>query len=61
VKEWVKFARGANGKRVVTVSVQEGNLSARWSTVAYTTIKAGVADARKEALAALAELKEAMQ
>jgi hypothetical protein len=60
VKEWVKVVRPVNGPAVVTVTLVEGNLSARWSTKAFARIGDGVRDARARAQGALAELREAV-
>ena len=59
-KEWVKVSHSANGVTVVTVTLVEGNLSARWSVKSFTSgIKAGVEEARTRAHQALTDLREA--
>lgn len=60
VKEWVRFSRGHNGQTVVTVTLQEGNLTAKWSTRAFGKIRDGVKEARSQASRALTELREAV-
>lgn len=60
IKEWVRAARPAKGLTVVTVTLQQGNISAKWSTHAFGKIKEGVAEARKQALIMLDELSEAL-
>jgi hypothetical protein len=59
VKEWVRAAKPASGPTVVTVTLQDGNLTAKWSVKAYDNIKGGVTEARAYAHKALAELREA--
>lgn len=59
VKEWVRAAKPAAGPTVVTVTLQDGNLTAKWSTKAYDNIKAGVTDARTNAHKVLEQLREA--
>ena len=60
MKEWVKVAKPVNGPAVVTVSLVDGNLSARWSVKAFNRIKDGVVEARAGATAALEQLREAV-
>jgi hypothetical protein len=45
---------------VVTVTLVDDSLTAKWSTVAFSKIKDGVTEARKRATAALEELQEAV-
>lgn len=59
-KEWVRVARPANGPTIVTVTLVEDNLTAKWSVKAYGNIRTSVGEARTSATAALAELKEAV-
>jgi hypothetical protein len=59
VKEWSRVSKPASGPAVVTVTLVDGNLSARWSTKAYGQIKAAVIEARREAAQAITELREA--
>lgn len=64
-REWVRVSHspGASGagRTTVTVTLQEGNLTAKWAVKTYAnTIKAGVLEARKEADRALTELQEAV-
>lgn len=60
MKEWFSVAHGPKST-TVTCSVQDGNLSVRWTVKAYaSTIKTGVAEARKGAHRAMSELKEAV-
>ena len=60
VKEWVKVVHAA-GRTNVTVTLVDGNLTARWSVKCYaSTIKQGVAEARAAAEKALQELREAV-
>jgi hypothetical protein len=59
VKEWVRASKPANGPTVVTVTLQDGHLTAKWSVKAYDNIKAGVAEARRNAHKILDELREA--
>lgn len=66
-KEWVKLrytpppASGGPGVRV-TLTVQEDNVSVSWTVKRFATepLKPAVAEARKCAEKALAELKEAL-
>jgi hypothetical protein len=59
--EWVRVSHAAD-KTTVTVTLVEDNLTAKWSVKCYTsTIKKGVAEARKLATSALADLREAME
>jgi hypothetical protein len=60
VKEWVKAARPANGPMVVTVTLVDGNLTAKVAVKAYGNIQQGVREARSAALAALEELRQAL-
>lgn len=60
VKEWVKAAKPAHGPTVVTVTLVDGNLTAKWSVKSYSNIQAGVREARSAAQKALAELREAL-
>lgn len=60
VKEWVKLARGHNGQKVVTVTLQDHNITVKYATRAFTTIKGGVVEARTSAHKALDELREAV-
>lgn len=61
IKEWVKFSYAPRNCSA-TVSLVQGNHSARWTVKAYAGgIKAAVKEARKAAHAALGELREAIQ
>lgn len=64
LKEWVKVSRSPNGC-TVTVTWMRGNLTARWGVKVYAgipgAVKNGVAEARKGARLALAELTEAIR
>lgn len=61
MKEWVKVTRSAQGVTVVTVTVQDGCLVARYSArTVLTGIKAGYLEARNHAHSHLAELREAL-
>lgn len=60
-KEWVKAAYSPNGT-MVTVSLQQGNASAKATVKAYTSsIKKGVTEARGIAERMLNDLLEAIQ
>lgn len=59
MKEWIRYSRSANGANVVTCTQQDGNLTVKYATKAYRTIKDGVSDARTGATRAMNELKEA--
>lgn len=60
-KEWFSVAHTANGKTSVTCSIQEDNLSVKWSVKCFTSsIKSGVAEARKYADKAMKDLQEAV-
>jgi hypothetical protein len=49
------------GNKAVTVTLVQGHLATKWSAKTFrTTLKDDVAAARKDARAALDELKEAM-
>lgn len=65
-KEWVRLrhspgATGGAGTRI-TLTIQEGNVSVSWTVKRFSTdpIKPAVAEARRYAEKALAELKEAI-
>ena len=61
-KEWLSVKRSPKGAAVVTCSLVEDNLSARWSVATTTaTLRHGVADARKGAQLALSELRKAAE
>lgn len=58
-KEWFKVSRGHNGITVVTVTVQDENITSRWSTRSYSTLASAVREARAKAgehLDAMAEV-----
>jgi len=60
-KEWLSVKHSPTGT-TVTASLQEGNLSVRWTVKGYVSLLAkGVAEAKSGAEAALAELKEAVE
>lgn len=62
IKEWVSVTHSP-GKTFVRVSLQQGNLSAKWSEPTYgvrDAIKNGVIQARAKAHEALEELREAV-
>jgi hypothetical protein len=62
-KEWVRVSRDAKGARVVSVTVQEENLVAKWAVKAVglkQPIQTAVKEARAGALADLAALREAL-
>lgn len=61
MKEWVKVTRDARGRTTITVTLQEDNLTAKWSTVAFSKVKEGLREARSRSRALLAEVKEAME
>lgn len=61
MKRWVKAGRSGLGVTVVTVTLQEGNISAKWavkSTAGH--IKDSVLDADRYAKAALADMQAAV-
>lgn len=61
-KEWRRVSRAANGSLVVSVTLADENLSAKWSVKAYLgkgKVKAAVIEARKYAAEILGELREA--
>ena len=59
-KEWVRASHSPTGTRV-TVTLQEGHLSVRWTVKSYASgLKTGVAEARHGAEKALAQLQEAV-
>lgn len=60
-KEWVKASRSANGQTIVSVTLQEGNLTSRWSVKAYGKIKEAVLEARSYAGSNLDQLREATE
>lgn len=62
MKEWLKVSRSANGTVVVTVTLAEENLSARWSVKCFRgAIVGAVREARKAAFTCLDELREAAE
>lgn len=59
-KEWVRVSHAA-GKTNVTVTISEGNLTARWSVKTFAgAIKVGVLEARAGAEKAITDLREAL-
>lgn len=63
IKEWVKVNRPVKGPAIVTVTLLEGNATAKCSVKAYglkDSIKNAVKEARTLALADLKELHEAL-
>lgn len=59
-KEWLKVTH-SNKQTLVTCSLVEGNLSAKWTVKTYASeIKKGVAQARKHARQGLADLRAAL-
>lgn len=60
VKEWVRLSRGHNGQKVVTVTLQDNNITVKYATRAFTSVKSGVVEARREGHKALDELREAV-
>ena len=61
MKEWLKVSRAANGHIVVTVTLAEDNLSAKWSArSARGQIEAAVQEGRKYALEIISSLREAV-
>jgi hypothetical protein len=60
MKEWVRASRPANGRTSVTVTLQEGNLTAKWTALTDSSrIKEAVTEARRFANVMLDELREA--
>lgn len=60
-KEWLRVAHAANNTTSVTVTLVEGNLTAKWSVKTHTpTIREGVKEARSWARKALDELQAAL-
>lgn len=60
MKKWTKVSRSAAGVTVVTVTLVDGNLSARWSVrTAIGGVKDGMRTATSYAKRALEELREA--
>lgn len=62
-KEWVKLAHSPSGT-TVSVTVQEGNQSVRWTVKTYSSavgVKSGVKEARNGAVRALDQLQEALR
>lgn len=59
IKEWLKVSHSATNQTTVTVTLQEGNCTSKWSVKAYAaTIAAGVEEARAGAQRALKALRE---
>lgn len=59
MKEWLRVSKPANGPAVVTCTVQDGNLTAKWSVKSFNNIRSGVEQARYGAKNALEQLREA--
>jgi hypothetical protein len=62
-KEWVRVSRDTKGARVVSVTVQEENLVAKWAVRVMGlngATRAAVQEARTGALADLGQLREAL-
>lgn len=58
MKEWLKVSRAANGHIVVTVTLSEDNLSARWSTrTVRGQVQSAVREGRKYAMELLTDLR----
>jgi hypothetical protein len=60
VKEWIKVTKPVRGPAVVTVTLSDENLTAKWSTVAFSRVREGVVEARSKATGLLQELREAV-
>lgn len=60
MKEWVKVSRDVKGRKTITVTVQDDNIVAKVSDVAFSKVKTGIVSARSDARALLAEVQEAM-
>ena len=61
-KEWFRVSRSGNGVGTVTVTVQEGNQSVKWSVRAYSNdVKKGLVEAKAGAEKALAQLQAAVE
>lgn len=60
-KVWWKVAHTANGATSVTASLQEGNLSVKWTVKTFaSTVTGSVGEAEKGARQAMADLKTAL-
>ena len=58
--EWISVKRDAKGNKQVVVSLVDGHHAVKWAAKTFrSTLKADVTEARKDARAALYELKEA--
>lgn len=57
MKKWIKVSRGPNGPRMVTVTLVDGNLTARNTVKAFGTLAAAVKEAETEAEAWLDALR----
>jgi hypothetical protein len=61
VKEWVKVATDAAGVTQVSVSLTQGNLSAKWAMKAFSvSLKTDVKRARTQARRHLSTLRQAI-
>ncbi len=61
-KEWVRVSRSAQGQTVVTVTLQEGNLTSKWSARSPgSKLKPAVLEARSYAGSNLDQLREATE
>lgn len=59
--EWISVRRDAKGHKQVVVSLVEGHFAVKWAAKTFrATLKDDVGAARKDAQAALDELKEAV-
>lgn len=59
MKEWIKASRSPNGA-LVTVTVQDGNLTARWTEkTSLSSIEESVRVSRRQAKKILAQLRTA--
>lgn len=60
MKEWIKVNQPANGPAVVTVTIQDGNLSSRYSEKAMGNIERAVNTARDGAIRNLSYIRGAI-
>lgn len=61
MKEWLRVAHAASGT-FATVTLVDDNLSVKWTVKTYVGgVGQGIAEARKAAQAAMADLREAVQ
>lgn len=61
MKEWIRVNRDARGRTTVTVTMQDGEITVKWSTVAFARIAGGIKEGRERCRGLIAEVHAAME